>query len=172
MRRLGTPDAWERLRFRAIGLLAKGLTPVEVARKLGVSRRAVRRWKSRFAREGPEALVAKWGSGRPWKLDARGRAKLERLLLRGAAACGFPTDLWTCQRVADLIDREFGVSYHPDHIGRLLRSMGWSPQRPERRARERDEGAIAGWVKTMVPRVKKTPAGRRRTSRSLTRAGS
>src|SRR3990172_3179085 len=95
--------------------------------------------------------------GRPPKLDARRRARLERVLLRGAEAAGFSTPLWTCPRVADLVRREFGVRYHVDHIGRVLRTLGWSPQKPERRARERDEAAIQRWVKVDWPRIKKKP---------------
>jgi putative transposase len=97
--------------------------------------------------------------GRPRKLTAAQRARLEKALLRGALAYGFPTDLWTCPRVADLIERRFRVEYHVDHVGRLLHGIGWSPQKPERRARERDEEAIRTWVKTVWPRVKKKPAG-------------
>ena len=97
--------------------------------------------------------------GRPPKLDARSKEKLRRLLLKGAEAHGFPTDLWTCPRVAELIRRTFRVSYHVDHVGRLLRTLGWSPQKPERRARERDEQAIQRWVRVDWPRVKKTRPG-------------
>ncbi len=100
-------------------------------------------------------MAARPAPGRPPKLDAKARSRLERKLVRGARACGFATDLWTCPRVAKVIRREFRVRYHVDHIGRLLRSMGWSPQKPERRARERDEEAIRRWVKVDWPRVKK-----------------
>lgn len=172
MRQPGTTKYWDALRFRAIGLLAKGLMPVEVARKLGLARRTVRRWKSTFAAKGADGLLGKRPAGRPCKLDERQRARLEKMLIRGAAACGFGTDLWTCSRVVILVEREFGVTYHESHIGRLLKSMGWSPQRPERRARERDEEAIAGWVKTTIPAVKKTRSARRPPLRSSTRAGS
>jgi putative transposase len=68
--------------------------------------------------------------------------RLEKKLLKGAQAAGFPTDLWTCPRVARLISSLFGVTYHVDHIGRLLHMLGWSPQKPERRAIERDEAKI------------------------------
>jgi transposase len=95
--------------------------------------------------------------GRPSKLDTEARSRLEADLLRGARAHGFPTDLWTCPRIARLIWRHYRVRYHVDHIGRLLRSLGWTPQRPERRARERDEAAIQGRIKRDWVAVKKTP---------------
>lgn len=81
---------------------------------------------------------------------------MERVLLKGAAAAGFPTDLWTCPRVAQVIQKRFGVGYHVDHIGRLLHGLGWSPQKPERRAVERNEAEIRRWAKEDWPRVKKT----------------
>jgi len=138
-------------------LLEEGWQPVEVARKLGVDRRSVRRWRAAVKEGGRRGLSAKPTPGRPQKLDAQGRQHLEKRLLEGARACGFETDLWTCRRVAELIRREFGVTYHVDHIGRLLRSMGWTPQKPTRKARERDEERIQGWICRDWPRVKKTP---------------
>lgn len=81
---------------------------------------------------------------------------MEKLLLKGAVAAGFPTDLWAWARIAQAIEERFGVRYHADHIGRLMRTLGWSPQKPTRRALKRDETAIATWVKFEWPRVKKT----------------
>ena len=155
MRPPGSPEELERRRRRAIALLREGLPPVEVARRLGVDRRSVRRWRAWYDRAGARALAAQPAPGRPPKLDPRSRTQLERSLFRGARACGYPTELWTCPRVAEVIRRQFGVRYHVDHIGRLLRSLGWSPQKPERRARERDEKAIQRWIKETWPRVKK-----------------
>jgi len=85
--------------------------------------------------------------------------KLEKTLLRGALASGYRTDLWTTRRIADIIERFFGVTYHPDHVGRLLGKMSWSHQKPEKRALERDEEAIQRWKEREWPRVKKTPGG-------------
>jgi transposase len=157
MRPAGSPEELERRRLRAIQLLAQGLMPVEVAQRLGVDRRSVRRWKAAFRKKGQQALTARPAPGRPTKLDRAQRRKLERLLLKGAQAAGFDTDLWTCPRVAGLIEAHFGVDYHVDHISRLLHALGWSPQKPERRAIERDEPEIQRWVKQSWPRVKKKP---------------
>lgn len=157
MRPSGSPEELERRRTRAVELLAQGHAPVEVAHMVGVDRRSVRRWNAAYRQRGGAALKARRASGRPPALDAKARQQVERILLKGAAAAGFPTDLWTCPRVAEVIEQRFGVAYHVDHIGRLLHGLGWSPQKPERRAVERDEDEIRRWVKQDWPRVKKTP---------------
>ena len=144
--------------MRALKLLDEGLQPVDVARRLGVERRSVRRWKAAARRGGTAAMKARPAAGRPPKLSRSQHQRLERRLLRGAQAAGFETDLWTCPRIAQLIGREFAVRYHPDHVGRLMHALGWSPQRPARKARERDEAAIKRWVKQQWPRIKKKPA--------------
>jgi transposase len=140
-------------------LLAKGHPPVEVAQKLGVDRRSVRRWKAAYRKRGEAALKAHRVPGRPCRLNAKAQKRLVRLLLKGARAAGFATDLWTCPRVARLIEQQFGVRYHVDHVGRLLHGLGFSPQKPQRRALERDEVAIVDWVKHDWPRIKKKPRG-------------
>ena len=157
MRPAGSGRQLERRRRRAIALLEEGREPVEVARLVGVDRRSVRRWNAAYRRRGTEGLAARPAPGRPSKLSARQRKQLEVMLMRGAAARGFESDLWTCARVAQAIRRRFGVNYHVDHIGRLLRALGWTPQRPSRRALERDEQAIQRWVKQAWPRIKKKP---------------
>ena len=157
MRPPGSPEELQRRRVRAIAMLKDGTAPVDVARAVGVDRRSVRRWRASFEREGQRGLSARPAPGRPPKLDATLRRKVERHLIEGARKNGFTTDLWTCPRIAELIRRRYGIRYHEDHIGRLLRSMGWSPQRPEKRARERDEEGIQRWVKVIWRRVKKTP---------------
>jgi len=171
MRPTGSPEELEGRRLRALALLKEGLQPVEVARRVGVDRRSVRRWKAAARTQGKAGVRARPTPGRPLKLQAKQRSRLEALLLKGAQAAGFHTDLWTCPRVAEVIERRFGVCYHVDHIGRLLHELGWSPQKPARRAIERDEAAIRRWVHERWPRVKKTPpAAARRSSSSTKRA--
>jgi len=155
MRPKGSPRELEQRRQRAIALLEKDHRPVDIARMLGVDRRSVRRWKAAYRRQGTQGIEARPAPGRPPKLHPRQRAQLERRLLKGARAAGYESDLWTCPRVAELIAEAFGVIYHPDHIGRLLRSLGWTPQRPQRRAAERDEARIQGWILADWPRIKK-----------------
>ena len=86
-------------------------------------------------------------------------AAAKGLLKKGAVHAGYANDLWTCRRVADLIGKSFGVSYDPDHVWRILHSLGWTAQKPEARARERDEAAIQRWRKKDWPRIKKTRGG-------------
>lgn len=159
MRPHGDARALEQRRLRAIRLLDDGFGPGEIATRLGVDRRSVHRWLAAYRDHGVEALAPVPVPGRPSKLTAQQRQKLARMLIEGATAFGYPTDLWTSTRVADLIRRRLRVTYHAHHVSRLLRSLGFSPQKPERRARERDEAAIRGWVRAQWPRVKKTPRG-------------
>lgn len=155
MRSHGSPTELERRRRRAIDLLKEGQPPVEVARIIGVDRRGVRRWKAAFREEGVEGIRAKPAPGRPPRLSHEAKQELAEALTEGPIAHGFPTELWTCPRVAYLIEEVFGIRYHRDHVCRLLHSLGWSPQKPQRRAEERDEAAIRRWVQKEWPEVKK-----------------
>jgi transposase len=155
MRPHGSPKELEHRRVRAISLLQEGYQPVDVATMLGVDRRSVRRWKAAHHKKGEQGIRAKQASGRPSKLDPKDLQRLEKVLLKGSKKAGFPTDLWTCPRVAQLIHALFGVRYHVDHIGRILHALGWTPQKPERRAIERDEARIKQWINADWPRVKK-----------------
>ena len=155
-------QAMERTRLRAARMFEHGTSQAEVARRLHTSRQNAHRWYRKWQHGGRAALRAA-GRARPTpKLDARARRKVERALLQGALAHGFDSDLWTCKRVVIVIERLTGVRHHPSHAWRILRAMGWTLQRPERRAAERDEDAIARWVKQDWPRIrqKRAPAGR------------
>ena len=109
-------------------------------------------------------------AGRKPRLDAAQLERLESQLLAGPEAHGFPTPLWTCPRIARLIADQFGVRYHAGHVWKILRALGWSPQRPVGKARERNEGAIRGWQRTTWPRIKKKPANKAAQSSSSTKA--
>lgn len=159
MRPPGSPQELEHRRRRAMELLKEGHTPKEVALMVGVDRRSVRRWRAAHRASRRTGLAARPAPGRPPRLDEAAKAELQRNLLKGASAAGFTTDLWTCPRVAEWIEQRFGVSYHVDHVGRLLHSLGFSPQKPQRRAIERDEQAIEHWIKRTWVRAKKKPAG-------------
>lgn len=173
--RTGAPrdlDAMERRRKKAAKLFGRGKTQGEVARELQVSRQSVSRWYADWVSGGAGALRGAGRAGRLPQLDQADLRRIERRLQQGPLHNGYPTDMWTLQRVAEVIADETGVAYHPGHVWRLLRAMGWSRQRPARRAVERDDEAIANWVKHEWPRVKKTPDGAGRGSASKTRAGS
>jgi transposase len=156
MRPQGSPEELERRRRRGIELLKTGASVTEVARRLGCSHSSVILWREAVRRRGLTALAAKPAPGRPPKLTARHRRRVPSLLLRGATAWGFDTDLWTTGRIATVIQRALGVRLHRAHVGRLLTALGWSCQKPERRAVERDEAAITRWKRYRWVAVKKT----------------
>ena len=147
MRPSGSPEELERRRLRALALLEQGLLPSEVARRVGVDRRSVRRWKAAVRKHGEAAVLARDAPGRPPKLKLAQKRRLEALLFKGPLASGFDTDWWTCPRVAEVIQQRFRVDYHVDHVNRLLHDLGWSPQKPAGRAVERDEHAIRRWIR-------------------------
>jgi transposase len=159
--------AMERVRLRAARMFEQGTSQTQVAHRLGTSRQNAHRWHRRWQQGGRAALRAAGQAGRRPKLDTRARRQVERALLKGALAHGFDSDLWTLDRVAVVIERLTGVRHHPSHIWRILRAMGWSVQRPARRASERDEEQIARWVKTDWPRIRQKRAAARRLDRVL-----
>jgi transposase len=150
--------ALEARRLQAAELFAQGRTQAEVAHHLGVSRQSAHVWHTRFTQGGVEALRSRGPTGPDPKLSAAQLAKVEQALLQGAKANGFDTDLWTLERVAVVITRLTGIRHHPGHVWSILRHrLGWTLQRPERRASERDEEAITRWVQQEWPRIKKGP---------------
>jgi transposase len=155
MRPHGSPKALEARRLRAVALLQQGLSLTEVARMVGSHPSSVMRWRNAQQQSGEAALEAKPIPGRPPKLTEPQRRALIEILLEGAMARGYSTELWTTQRIADVIQKEFGVPYHRDHVGRLLHSLDWSCQKPDRRALERDENKIEKWTREEWPRIKK-----------------
>ena len=155
----------ERVRLRAARMFEQGTSQAEVAHRLHTSRQNAHRWHRRWQQGGRAALRAAGRAGRRPKLDPRARRRVERALGQGALAHGFDSDLWTLQRVAVVIERLTGVRHHPSHVWRILRAMGWTLQRPQRRASERDEEAIARWVKQDWPRIRQKRASARRLDR-------
>jgi transposase len=140
------PDDWrEWRRLRALALKRQGWHQRDIADALGVRGETVSRWFARARTAGPEALLARFSPGRPPKLSAAQTRLIPEFLWHGAEAYGFRGDVWTCARIAQVIAEEFGVSYHKDHVGRLLRELRWTPQVPIRRAIQRDEEAIRRW---------------------------
>jgi transposase len=129
---------------------------------LGVSIQSASEWYRRWSAGGKTALRAAGRAGRLPRLDADQLARVEQALLQGPTANGFPTELWTLPRVAAVIERVTGVAYHPGHVWRILRQqLGWSRQRPARRATERDDAAIEQWVKQRWPSLKARSVGAR-----------
>jgi len=155
------PRDWrEGRRIRAWELKQLGWTQKEIAIALGVTPGAVSQWMKRAKEGGAGALRTRPRSGRPPKLGDEQRSQLPALLESGAEAYGFRGDLWTTERVAEVIARQFGVRYHPAHVSRILRELGWTVQRPVRRATQRDEGAIKAWQEERWPALKKRPSAK------------
>jgi transposase len=162
-------EGMERRRERAAGMFARGATQAVVARELEVSRQSVSRWYADWQAGGSKALKAAGRAGRLPRLTETQLGQVDRALRQGPRAHGFATDLWTLDRVASVIEAETGVRYHPGHVWKLLRDrLGWSRQRPARRAVERDDEAIARWMATDWPRIKRGPADAGRGSSSKT----
>ena len=145
----------EERRRRAAKLFRKGYSQAEVARHFGVSREAARKWYDTWKKRGWKGLAATEKSGRPPKLTEAKQKKVERALLRGPGSFGYHTDIWTLERITEVIQKVAKVSYHPGHVWRILLSMGWSSHKPETRARERDEKAIKYWREVTWPRLQK-----------------
>lgn len=160
MSRKGTAEELQERRFRAMSLLEEGFSQVETARRLGVSPGAVCQWKKAYAARGSEALVASKHPGPTPKLSAKQRERLLKYLREGPGKHGWKTELWTLPRIVELIGRKFDVQYDQSGVWRLMRRLGWSCQKPERRARERDPDAIEKWRKETWPRLKKRAARR------------
>ena len=172
MRPKGSAAVLAALRRRALELLDEGLSLNEVARRIGCQASSVMRWRDRRDEVGEKVYEVGTSPGRPPKLSPAQKRRLLRLIAKGPLAHGYKTDIWTCDRVRRLILHEFRVRYHRDHVGRLLHQLGLSPQKPERRALERDEERIERWKRTRWPQVKKTQRAGRRTSSSSTSRGS
>jgi transposase len=145
-------------RLRAGELFAASVRQAEVARQLGVSRQSVHLWYKRWRAAGPDALRSKGPTGPAPRLSDGQLRQVEQALLKGAGAHGFAGELWTLDRIAIVIERLTGVRHHPAWVWALLRHrLGWSVQRPVRRAAERDQDAIDRWVKERWPRILQTP---------------
>jgi transposase len=157
--RSGSPlhDQFEWRRLRAWALHQEGWTGQRIAAALGVTAGAVSQWLKRARAGGADTLQRRLAPGPTRRLTVDQREHLPTLLAHGAEAYGFLGDVWTTPRIATVIQREFGVKYHPAHVGRLLRGLGWSPQIPRERARQRDEAAIAAWTAEQWPALKKKP---------------
>lgn len=160
MRPRGTAKQLEQRRRRAVQLLKEGKSPSEVACAVKSSTSSVKRWRDAYRASGWEGLRPRSIPGRPSKLSLSQKEELLQVLTRGPAAAGYKTELWTLKRVAETIERRFGVHYSPCHVWTVLVKLGWSCQRPERRARERDEQAIERWRRQEWPRIKKRSAAR------------
>lgn len=147
--------ALEKRRFEAVKLFQKNLNNCEIGRRLKISNQTVSRWRKEYQEGGEVALRQAGRAGRLPCLDEKEKARLVALLQQGPERLGYETPLWTCERVAHLIEKNFAVEYHPGHVWRILRQLHWSVQQPVGRALERNEALIDDWKQKRWPEIKK-----------------
>jgi len=157
MRPQGTAEELERRRRQAVAAVKSGTPQKIVAQVVGVDPNSVWRWME-MDRQGCGALAAQPPSGRKREMNASQERALAKALKKGARAHGWPDDLWTAARVTEVIRRHLKIEYHVEHVRHILKDrLGWSSQRPELRARERNEAEIRRWKREALPRIKKSP---------------
>jgi transposase len=159
MRSVGTPAELERRRLLAVQRVCEGYSAEEVADILGVDPRSVRRWLAAFREHGAGGLAARPVPGRPAKLSSTQQKVVRRWLADDPTEHGFATQLWTAPRLAQLIEQEWGIHFHPDSLGPWLRQRGYTPQKPRPKPREHSDEAVARWLDRDWPRIKKRRAG-------------
>jgi len=150
---------WREIRrLRAIELKRLQWKQKEIAEALGVTPGAISQWIRASEDSGLDALRSKSKSGAPARLNEKQLARIPKLLSYGAEAYGYRGELWTYPRVAYVIEQEFGVRYHPGHVCKLMKTLGWTPHKPQIRAEQRDDPKIEHWRQQVWPRLKKSPA--------------
>jgi transposase len=164
MRDKGSPEELEHRRLLAVQRVTEGYTAAEVAEFLGVDPRSVRRWVAAYRQGGRQALLPRPASGRPPKLSVLQEKIALRWLTESPRHHGFETELWTAARFGQLIREEFAIALNHRYLSAWLRDRGLSPQKPQRVRRQRDPEAIAAWLESDWPRVKKRPDGKGRIS--------
>ena len=152
-------DWKEARRLRALELKHHGWRQQRIAEALGVSKGAVSQWMTRAREHGEGGLRARSHSGAPPRLTVEELSLLPKLLAAGAEAYGFRGEVWTCARIAKLLEWVFGVVYHRAHVSRLLRQVGWAPQKPLERPAQRNEAQIVYWRTTVWEELKKRLGG-------------
>jgi transposase len=161
MRPNGSARQLQARRTKAVALLKQGHSYQEVARIVQSSISSLVRWMQSFRTKGKAGLKPRPTPGRPPQMKRQQKQELIGLLKQGALAAGYPTQMWTTRRVAEQIQRHWGVAYHPGHVWKVLVGLGWSCQKPERRALQRNPRKIREWNRRDWPHIKKSPAAAR-----------
>jgi transposase len=168
----GVPGDWRQWRrLQAFRLKEKDWYQRDIAQALNVSEVSVSHWLSCARSGGPEALLSHRSPGRPPELSAAQRQMIPELLWHGPEAYGFRGKVWTCARIAKVIQEELGVGYNKGHVSRLLQQLHWTPQAPIQRATQRDEAAIEQWRQEVWPRLLREAKTERRTVVFVDEAG-
>lgn len=153
MRTKGSAAELERRRLLAIERVRDGNTPAQVAYFLGVHPASVRKWWKAYQQRGAAALAAKPHPGRKPKLTVARQRQVLRWLRKNPKSFGYATELWTARRIAELIQRKWGVEFHPRYLNAWLTDRAITPQKPRKQPRERDDNAIARWLRYRWPRI-------------------
>jgi transposase len=153
MRTRGSSQELERLRRLAVARVREGKKPSQVAEFLGVHPASVRKWWNAFQQQGDAGLTAKPHPGRTPKLTRARQSQVLNWLRQSPTSFGFATELWTARRVGQVIERKFGVHYHPRYLNEWLTTRGITPQKPKTQPRERDDDAIRRWRRYQWPRI-------------------
>lgn len=164
MRSKGTAAELERRRRLAVDRVRSGYTQQAVADFLKVDVRSVQRWMRAYRQQGMRGLKARPATGRKPKLSPEEEREVLQWFRHSPTEFGFPTELWTAPRVAELIARTFGKQFHPRYLNQWLTQRRITPQKPSRQARERNEREIRRWLREEWPRIKKGPGVSARTS--------
>lgn len=154
----------EARRMAAVKLRRDGEEVPLIAERLGVAAHTVYAWTKKARVGGVRALKSKPRSGRPLKLGAEDRRKLKRLVIAGPRKAGFDRELWTLPMIREVIQDQFGVEYHIDHLGRVMALLNLTRQKPKLRAVERDEKEIKRFVTEVFPGLEKKRAKRAKPS--------
>lgn len=155
MRPQGTAEELERRRRRAVALVEQGENPAQVAKILGATLRSLRRWRQQKREGGEKGLAAKPQPGRPAFLSARQQQEVLGWVHQNPMAFGYSTELWTASRVGRLIEKRFGVHFNSHYLSGWLAARQITPQKPQRRPREKNLALIEHWLRTVWPRIKK-----------------
>lgn len=145
----------EKRRLQAMHLYQKGISQYRIAKKFDVSFEAVSKWVEAYEKKGADSLKSKGKPGPKSKLDQEKQQKLKKAILKGPKAMGYKTDLWTLERLQALIKKISRVNYHQGHVWKIMINLGFTCQKPQRRAKERNEAAIREWKLETFPRLKK-----------------
>jgi len=151
------PSDYEVFRRRCVEMKESGWKQKDIATALGLTPGWVSQTMKKYREQGPEGLLARKPTGSPPKITSQELSHLVEELNQGAVSHGFPGQIWTRARVNEVIGRLFGVSYDPTQVGRLLKKVGWSLQKPARKARQQNQQKVQQWREETVPDLKKSP---------------
>ena len=151
-------DEREKRRLKAAELFKKGVAHMEIASRLHVSPAAVTQWRKAYGHGGKKALASKGHPGFASRLTEKKRQRFKQAILKGPLSHGYSTNLWTLPRLAAVLRTVAKVDFSEVWVWKIVRGLGFTPQKPQVKAKERDENAIREWKTTTLPNLKKMGA--------------